>query len=272
MPLPAEAYTHGERFQLEKRRLFAKAWLPFCAAGQIAAAGQFVNHSIGGWPIFAIRGADGTARAFRNLCRHQGMPVVEQPAGHCDRLRCRYHGWTYDHTGTLVEAPPLVAPADPGAPMHHLDALTAREADGMVLVRGRGVDAAPAPEFGIGDAAYLAAVTTDLDANWKAAIEVLLAGAVWRLVWPIALVGEFGAMRVVRQIVPRSFSRTRLVDLLFGARDADPTAAVASARQPAEHAKLAAQALQARRAAGDESTDAPEVTAFHAQLVAVCGA
>ena len=25
--------------------------------------------------------ADGTARAFRNLCRHQGMPVVERAAG-----------------------------------------------------------------------------------------------------------------------------------------------------------------------------------------------
>lgn len=271
MSFPAEAYTEGERFQLEKRRLFAREWLPFCAAGQIAAAGQFVNHSIGGWPIFAIRGADGTARGFRNLCRHQGMPVVEQPAGQCDRLRCRYHGWTYDQTGALIEAPPLVAPADPAAPMHHLDALTAREADGMVVVRGRGVDDTPAPEFGIRDAAYLTAVTTDIDANWKAAIEALLIDEIWRLVWPIALVGTLGPARVVRQIVPRSFSRTRLVDLLFGAPGTDPAAAVVPARQQADQAKQAAQALQARRAAGDGSADAPAVTAFHAQLLAVCG-
>jgi len=272
MSLPAEFYTQGERFQLEKRRLFAREWLPFCAAGQIAAAGQFVSHSIGGWPLFAIRGADGTVRGFRNLCRHQGMPVVEQPAGQCERLRCRYHGWTYDQTGALVAAPPLVAPADQAAPMHHLDALTVLETDGIVVVRGRGVDDAPAPEFGIGDTAYLTAITTDIDANWKAAIEALLADETWRLVWPIALAGARGPVRVVRQIVPRSFSRTRLVDLLFGPPGTDAAAAVAPARQQAEQAKLAAQALQMRRAASDDGADAPAVTAFHAQLLAVCGA
>jgi nitrite reductase/ring-hydroxylating ferredoxin subunit len=272
MSFPAEAYSQGERFQLEKRRLFAKAWLPFCAAGQIAAAGQFVSHSIGGWPLFAIRGADGTARGFRNLCRHQGMPVIEQPAGQCDRLRCRYHGWTYDQTGALVEAPPLFAPADPAAPMHHLEALTACEADGMIVVRGRGADDAPLSAFGIGDADYLDAVTTDIDANWKAVIEALLADESSRFVWPIALVGAIGGVRVVRQIVPRSFSRTRLVDLLFSVRGVDPAAAVDVARDPARQAKAAAQALQARRAAGDDDADAPAVAAFHTRLAAVCGA
>jgi nitrite reductase/ring-hydroxylating ferredoxin subunit len=269
MSLPAEAYTQGECFQLEKRRLFAKAWLPFCAAGQIAAAGQFVSHSIGGWPFFAIRGADGTARGFRNLCRHQGMPVVEQPAGQCDRLRCRYHGWTYDQTGALVEAPPLVAPVDPAAPMHHLEALTAHEAGGMIVLGDRGADDAPTPAFGIGDADYLDAVTTDIDANWKAVIEALLVDNSWRLVWPIALVGAIDGVRVVRQIVPRSFSRARLVDLLFGA---DRAAALEVARPYAHQAKQAALAQQARCAAGDATADAPSVAAFHAQLAAVCGA
>jgi len=270
MAFPAEAYTQGERFQLEKRRLFAKAWLPFCAAGQIAASGQFVSHSIGGWPIFAIRGADGTARAFRNLCRHQGMPVVEQAAGQCERLRCRYHGWTYDQTGALIETPPLVAPADQGAPMHHLEGLSALEADGIILVCGRGGDTAPAPAFGLGDAGYLGAVATDIDANWKAVIEAQLADQGWRLVWPIALVGALGAAHVVRQIVPRSFSRTRLVDLLFAAPGTDPAGAAELARQQAQQAKLAAQSVQAQRAAGDDGATDPAIAGFHAQLVAVC--
>jgi nitrite reductase/ring-hydroxylating ferredoxin subunit len=272
MVFPADSYTQGERFQLEKRRLFATAWLPLCAAGQIAASGQFVSHSIGGWPIFAIRGADGTARAFRNLCRHQGMPVVEQPAGQCERLRCRYHGWIYDQTGALIETPPLVAPADPAAPMHHLEALSAREADGMIVACGRGGDQAPAPAFGIAAAAYVGAVATDIDANWKAVIEAQLADPGWRLVWPIALVGTLGAAPVVRQIVPRSFSRTRLVDLLFAAPGTDPAGAAALARPQTELAKLAAQAVQARRAAGDTAAESPAVASFHAQLVSACGA
>src|SRR5258708_2691186 len=138
MRFAAEAYTQGERFQLEKRRLFASAWLPFCAAGQLAAPGTFVSHTMGGWPMFAIPGADGTARRFRNTGGDRGMPVVAEPAGQCDVLRCRYHGWTYDLAGALVSAPPLVAPEDPRAPLHQLDALALVETGGMIHVRGRG--------------------------------------------------------------------------------------------------------------------------------------
>jgi len=272
MDLPAEAYTQGDRFQLEKRRLFAKAWLPFCAAGQIAAPGSFVNHAIGGWPIFAIRGADGVARAFRNLCRHQGMPVVEKPTGQCDVLRCRYHGWTYDQTGALVSAPPLVAPEDPAAPMHHLEGLAAIETEAMVLVCGRGGEAAPPPTLGLADAGFAGAVTTDLDANWKAALEALLGDDGWRLVWPIALVGALGAAQIVRQVIPRSFSRTRLVDLVFLPAAADAAASLETVRQQAAHAKLAAQAQQAARAAGSAGAAGPAVADFHARLAAACGA
>ncbi|MBI3513025.1 MAG: Rieske (2Fe-2S) protein [Proteobacteria bacterium] len=149
MNFPPEAYSQGERFQLEKRRLFTSAWLPFCAAGQLAAAGSFVSHTLGGWPMVAIRGDDGVARGFRNVCRHQGMPVVEQPTGQCAALRCRYHGWTYDLTGALTAAPPPVAPADPAAPIHHLDALALAEAGGMMHLRGRDGDDTAPPDVGV---------------------------------------------------------------------------------------------------------------------------
>jgi nitrite reductase/ring-hydroxylating ferredoxin subunit len=262
-PAP-DAYTQGERFQVEKRRLFAKTWLPFCAAGQIATAGSFVAHALGGWPIFAIRGADGAARAFRNLCRHQGMPVIEKPAGQCDVLRCRYHGWTYDHTGALISAPPLVAPEDPGAAMHHLDGLVLVEAEGMIQVRGRGMGDAPAPAFGLGDQVYADALATDIDANWKAVIEALLLDTAWRFVWPLAFVGIVGAGPVVRQIVPRSFSRTRIVDLMFvgAARDL--------AEREAQRAKADALRFQAARAAGDAAVAPPLIEAFWTALAA-CG-
>lgn len=254
---PPEAYTQGERFQLEKRRLFATAWLPLCAAGQLAAPGAFVNHSIGGWPIFAIRGADSVARAFRNVCRHQGMPVVEKPSGQCDVLRCRYHGWTYDLTGALASAPPLVAPEDPAAPMHHLDALALVEAGGMIQARGRGGGDDSAPEFGLGDHAFAGASTIDIDANWKAVVEALLVAPAWRFVWPLAFVEV--AAPVVRQIVPRSFSRTRLIDLRFG-----------DAAAPASDIKTAAEAIQADRAAGAARDKVPAVQEFHRRLSARC--
>src|SRR5438477_1036950 len=107
------AYTKGEQFQRERHALFAGEWLPFGASGQIPGAGDFVSHSIGGWPLFAIRGGDGVARGFHNVCRHQSMPVVEQAGGSCEMLRCRYHGWTYAPSGKFLEAPPRVAPVEP---------------------------------------------------------------------------------------------------------------------------------------------------------------
>jgi vanillate O-demethylase monooxygenase subunit len=46
----------------------------------------------------------GTAVVWDDLCRHRGTALslgwVEG-----DRLRCAYHGWTYDQTGTVVEVP-----------------------------------------------------------------------------------------------------------------------------------------------------------------------
>jgi len=106
-------YTEGEQFQRERRTLFAHAWLLFAASAQLATAGDFVSHSIGGWPLFAIRGGDGEARGFHNVCRHQSMPVVEKAGGSCEMLRCRYHGWTYAPSAKFLEAPPRVAPAEP---------------------------------------------------------------------------------------------------------------------------------------------------------------
>src|SRR5881394_3805652 len=110
--LTPEAYVGAEQFVREKRLIFAREWLPFCAAAQVAESGAFVNHAMGGWPVFAVAGAEGVVRAFRNLCRHQNMPVVDQPAGRCSELRCRFHGWTYDLAGALVSAPAPVAPTD----------------------------------------------------------------------------------------------------------------------------------------------------------------
>ncbi len=263
MTFDPAAYTQGERFQLERRRLFGEAWLPFCARGQLVSPGAFVTHSLGGWPVVAVRGQDGVARAFRNVCRHQGMPVVERAAGTCEALRCRYHGWTFDLTGAFVSAPPLVAPSDPGAAIHHLDELTVAEQGGLIHVRGRGRDSTPAPFVELGGAAFVGATSTDIDANWKTVIECQLADAAWRFLWPIAFLGP----TVVRQIVPRSFSRTRAIDLKFS--PATPETAALTG-DPAV-LKAGAEALQARRAAGDGAAESPAVETFRARLAAVCG-
>ena len=52
-----------------------------------------------------VRDGEGVLRAFYNVCRHRAAPVVTEASGKASRLRCRYHGWTYDLAGCLRGTP-----------------------------------------------------------------------------------------------------------------------------------------------------------------------
>lgn len=262
--LDVAAYTQGEPFQREKRSLFGRTWLPFCAGRQVAKAGDFVSHSFGGWPLFVVRGKDEVLRAFHNVCRHQQMPVVEKPAGRCDMLRCRYHGWTYDLTGQLAAAPPMVAPADPKSV--RLGAIDVTEAGPLVFVRLEAGAEAP-PAIDLGGLAFAAAVSTDVACNWKTYVEAMLAGPTWRLVWPVALQGRIQGLSVLRQVVPRSFSRTRVIDLVFADGPLDEAMPAQLAAVGAAD-KAEAEARQAQREAGSFGDAGPALAEFRARAAA----
>jgi len=46
------------------------------------------------------------------VCRHRAAPLLTEPCGQVSRLRCRYHGWTYDLAGKLRGAPEFDGVAD----------------------------------------------------------------------------------------------------------------------------------------------------------------
>jgi nitrite reductase/ring-hydroxylating ferredoxin subunit len=268
--LAPAAYCDGAWFQQEKRTVFAREWLPFCAAGQLAGPGAFVQQTLGGWPLFAIRGQDGAIRAFRNVCRHQGMPVLDKTAGQCDQLRCRFHGWTYDLAGRLVAAPPVVAPPVLESERHRLEAVELAEIDGIVSLRQERQPGAEAPDpLGVDGRPLGEVVTTDLDANWKTVVELLVETEP-EFRWPAAFVRDAGPVRIVRQIVPRTFTRTRMIDLLFAAAEATAKPAAEEIRREAEPLKQAAVALNRRHAAGDAPPPPDAVLAFRRRLAAAC--
>ena len=113
---------------------------------------------------------------------------------------------------------------------------------------------------------FVAAHSCDVDANWKSVIEWQLDNAGWRFVWPIAFVATDGARRVVRQVVPRSFTRTRLVDLLFAPEGEKRDAFV----EDGARAKAGAQAVQKMRASGDGGPESLVIEAFRCRLAEVC--
>ncbi|HZQ00965.1 MAG TPA: Rieske 2Fe-2S domain-containing protein [Reyranella sp.] len=245
--MKSEDYCQGDAFQAEKRTVFSAGWLPLGAEGQIAKPGDYLSVSVGGWGVVAVRGQDGTVRVLRNACRHQNMPVVNAGTGSCTNFRCRFHGWTYDLAGRFLSAPPPMAP--PPTQTDRDLATFAATANGGVLFFSVGQAAAAAPQLGVG-ASYAGTSILDIDANWKAVVEHLLAEKK-EFHWPLLFVRRDGANTVVHQIVPHTFLRTRLFSHVFGAGDGDGAAI-----------KQGSESLQAARAAGT----LPEESEFHIGL------
>jgi phenylpropionate dioxygenase-like ring-hydroxylating dioxygenase large terminal subunit len=259
--MKSEDYTHGDAFQSEKRTLFAAEWLPLCAEGQVANAGDFLSATVGAWGVFGVRDREGAVRVLRNACRHQNMQVVGTPSGNCETFRCRFHGWTYDLQGRFLGAPPPVAPKDPGSPELHLASLSTGIVSGIVFFSL----AAPAqpPDLGGSLPAYGGTLATEIACNWKVCVEHLLAEHMpspdfgWH--WPLLAVRRAGAVTIMEQIVPHTFLRTRLLTHVFGSSPDDH-------KQSAATIKHVCERLQADRNEGKPAIASPLVIAFHSRL------
>lgn len=103
--LPGSWYTSPEIAALEREAVFARTWQLVGRREQVAAPGAYLTADIAGEPIAVVRGEDGVVRAFVNICRHKAARVLTMPCGHATKLRCRYHGWTYDLAGKLRGTP-----------------------------------------------------------------------------------------------------------------------------------------------------------------------
>jgi choline monooxygenase len=99
--IPAPWYTDARIAQLELQNVFSRTWQSVGRAAQVEKPGQYVTATVAGEPIVAVRGSDGTLRAFYNVCRHHAMTVMNEPCGQAQHMRCPYHGWTYSLEGEL---------------------------------------------------------------------------------------------------------------------------------------------------------------------------
>lgn len=242
--------------------MFATAWLPLCAKGQLSKRGDFLPLSVGGWSVVAVRDEEDAVRVLRNACRHQNMPVVGTAPGNCESFRCRFHGWTYDLQGRFLAAPPPVAPADrtPGA--NDLQSLPVRVLNGLVFFAlEQPSDGLFPPKAG---QPYSGTIVSDIACNWKVCVEHLLGGneagaPEFAWYWPLMVVRRSGPVVLVQQVVPHTFLRTRLFTHVFGG-------AVQAQESSAGAAKDACEKLQLERAAGTPATGGALLAQFHQAL------
>src|ERR1051326_4567069 len=103
--IPSAWYFDPEIYAAECRTVFARGWQMVGRAGELAEPGCYLTAAVAGEPVAVVRDQDGVLRAFHNVCRHRGARVLYEAGGKVSRLRCRYHGWTYDLAGRLRGTP-----------------------------------------------------------------------------------------------------------------------------------------------------------------------
>ena len=103
--IPNTWYTSPDIAATERRMVFGSSWQMVGRADQVADVGSFLTADVAGEPVIVVRGEDKVHRAFFNVCRHRAAPILNEPCGTATKLRCRYHGWTYDLAGKLRGTP-----------------------------------------------------------------------------------------------------------------------------------------------------------------------
>lgn len=182
--LPAEWYCAPLRYERERHDVFASEWLWFTTAAEVAEPGTYVARPYAGWPLMVQRGTDGMLRGFHNVCRHRAGPLVDDGAGACTALVCRYHGWAYGADGRLRSARDFGADLD--ADEFALWPLQVAEWRGQVFVHQN--PAAPPLEqdladffvetrdFALEEMTLVRSSQHDLACNWKTYADNYLEG------------------------------------------------------------------------------------------------
>lgn len=103
--LPGQVYTNEELFRVEQSQLFGHNWVFVGFAHQMGNVGDARPVEVGGLPLFLLRGSDGHIAAFHNACRHRNLKLIDADGNTGRLIRCPYHSWSYDLSGTLKNAP-----------------------------------------------------------------------------------------------------------------------------------------------------------------------
>jgi len=186
-----DAYSSRERALRERDALFRSMPLFMGLSSRLPKPGDYLTEDVAGMPVLLTRGADGTLRAFANICRHRGAPVAEG-CGNARAFVCPYHAWTYDSQGKLIGATDKVGFAGLDLGTHGLVRLPAGEKHGTMFVRATPVGAGESPDIDVDavlgrfapDFAALRPETYPIHSvdrvkpriNWKFAVDTFLEG------------------------------------------------------------------------------------------------
>jgi choline monooxygenase len=134
LSLEAAFYADPQIHAREREKIFFRSWQFVAAAKSLAAPGDYRSLRIIDRGVFVIRGRDGALRGFHDVCRHRGSRLFDADSGNCDAIRCRYHGWTYDDRGALIDTPWFLETSPFELSRWPLDTVSVEEWRGLVFV------------------------------------------------------------------------------------------------------------------------------------------
>ncbi len=115
-------------FDLRRVDAHPDHWYPLAWSDELKP-GKALGKRFAGQPIALIRGKNGVVFALEDRCAHRQVPlhlgVVEG-----EQVKCHYHGWAYDKTGSCVDVPYLGKERLPNG----VRSYPCREVDGLVFV------------------------------------------------------------------------------------------------------------------------------------------
>lgn len=182
--IPSLWYHDPEIDAAERRGVFGETWQLAARSDQLEALGSLVTTNIASEPLVIVRDDRGVLRAFFNVCRHRAACVVTEAAGTASRLRCRYHGWTYDLAGHLLGAPEFDGVADFRREDNGLVSVAVESWGPLVFVNfgpqprplAEVLTPLPARLGGLSGLRFVERRTYELDCNWKVFVDNYLDG------------------------------------------------------------------------------------------------
>jgi phenylpropionate dioxygenase-like ring-hydroxylating dioxygenase large terminal subunit len=175
---PVANYRSPARFEAELAQVLRRAAVPFCPSAALPEPGAYLARVAAGVPLLAVRGADGTVRAFRNACRHRGVQLADG-AGCVRSFVCPYHAWTYELDGRLRHIPHEAGFPGVDKATHGLVPVRCEERSGLVFVtQDEPLPGPPDPlpaMFKPG-APLFATREVEFEVNWKVLLESFIEG------------------------------------------------------------------------------------------------
>lgn len=103
-PLDTVRYVDDGWFKSECERMWPYVWQFVAREEDIPEPGDYTVYENVGRSFLVVRQADGSIRAFHNVCLHRGRELRSED-GWASDFRCPYHGFTWNTDGSMKALP-----------------------------------------------------------------------------------------------------------------------------------------------------------------------